>query len=210
MAVIEKLASSRGRRDEEPNIALAKEIAFRGNRAAVEELTQALHGKDKAVKSDAIKVLYELGALKPTLIADHVEDFVKLLGSTDNRLVWGAMTALGSIADIRADKIWQNIEPVIKATQTGSVITQDWGVRVLATVAAKHERYRSRLFPFLMLFLQACEPKDFPRHLESIVPAINADGMKAVLELVEQRRVVLNATQAKRVDRVVKSLGTAG
>ncbi|NUQ06049.1 MAG: hypothetical protein HUU31_19320 [Anaerolineae bacterium] len=44
-------------------------------------------------------MLYEIGYAVPDLIADYAADFLALLGSRDNRMVWGGMTALGVIAD---------------------------------------------------------------------------------------------------------------
>src|SRR5262245_34684369 len=107
MTVLDKLASALGRSDEVPNQTLAKEIAESGDKAAGRELGENLSNSDKAIQSDCIKALYEIGAIKPDMIAGYVDDFVKLLGSRNNRLVWGGMTALGAIADRKAADIWK-------------------------------------------------------------------------------------------------------
>jgi hypothetical protein len=44
-------------------------------------------------------VLYELGYLAPELIADYVGDFIKLLKHENNRIDWGGMIALSTVAD---------------------------------------------------------------------------------------------------------------
>src|SRR5690606_38660222 len=123
------------------------------------------------IRSDCIKVLYEIGAIKPELIEDYVDEFVALLKHQDNRLVWGGMTALGTMAHRQSDAIAQHIDTLIDTTENGSVITQDWGIRVLSTICAENAQYAEKIFPFLMDFLNASRPKDVPRHAESILIA---------------------------------------
>ena len=100
MKVLSKIASALNRRDEEPNQELAKEIVETTNKEAVEELVENLTNKNKAIQNDCIKVLYEIGEHQPAMIADHMDSFLALLNSKNNRLQWGAMTALNGISTI--------------------------------------------------------------------------------------------------------------
>src|SRR5258708_3221405 len=109
MTVLNKLASALGRGDEIPNQALAKQLATSEDKDAIRELVDNLSNPDKAIQSDCIKVLYEVGSLKPKLISPYVSEFIKLLRSRDNRLVWGSMTALGAIADQKAAEIGRQV-----------------------------------------------------------------------------------------------------
>jgi hypothetical protein len=206
MSVLNKLASALNRSDEVPNQLLAKAIAEAGDAAAVRELVDNLSNQDKAIQSDCIKVLYEIGALKPDLIAGYSAVFLDLLRSRNNRLGWGAMTALGAIAPLRAGDIGRRLDEVIGATDKGSVITQDWGIRVLAAVAASDKSYEKRILPFLTTFLQKCPPKDLPRHAESILPAVNAGNRAAILSILENRKSSLKAAQAKRLEKVMRKM----
>ena len=63
MSALAQLATSLGRVDELPNIALAERIVQEKNVPDVRELVEILNGKDKALKSDALKALYEVGYL---------------------------------------------------------------------------------------------------------------------------------------------------
>ncbi len=206
MSILNKLASALNRSDEVPNQILAKEIAEAGDTAAVQELVDNLSCKDKAIQSDCIKVVYEIGALKPDLIADYSDEFLDSLRSRNNRLVWGAMTALGAIAPLRAGDIGRRIDEVIWATDKGSVITQDWGIRVLAEVAASDQTSEQRILPFLVDFLKKCPPKDLPRHAESVLPAVNSDNRAAILSILENRKSSLKAAQAKRLEKVIRQM----
>ncbi|WP_254527417.1 MULTISPECIES: hypothetical protein [unclassified Sphingobacterium] len=64
----DRLASVLGRRDEEPNILLAQEIAQNNDKNAIEELFQLIQGKQKDLQNDSIKVLYEIGEISPQIL----------------------------------------------------------------------------------------------------------------------------------------------
>lgn len=74
--MLDRIAFFQNRRDEVPNQQLAKELAESENRAGVKEIAAAnLQSKNHNVQSDCLKVLYEIGYLKPDLIADYTPDF---------------------------------------------------------------------------------------------------------------------------------------
>jgi hypothetical protein len=206
MSILSQLASAQNRADEVPNQRLAQQIAESQNAEAVAELVANLSNRDKAIQNDCIKVLYEIGARKPELIAGYVDAFIGLLSSRNNRLVWGGMTALGQIADQKAAEIWQHVDVIVDATKSGSAITQDWGVRVLSALSAKDTTYEARIFPFLKHFLETCPPKDLPRHAESVLVAVNRANRDGILSLLQNRKSSLKPAQAKRVEALIRKL----
>lgn len=113
--MIEKLAYSLGRNDEEPNIELVLELIETKNNNGIKEIVDGINNPIKQIANDCIKVLYEIGEREPKLIAEYVKVFIRLLKSRNNRLVWGAMTALTKIAPITPREIFDNLEIVIKA-----------------------------------------------------------------------------------------------
>ena len=173
MSVINRIAYYQGRHDEGPNQELARELAHAADTAGIHEIAENLWHKNQSVRSDCLKVLYEIGYIKPDLIADYVADFLRLLGDRNNRMVWGAMIALATIADQRPHEIWGQIDDVIAAVNTGTLITVVWGVKTLARVAAADPSYHARLFPILLDHLRTCIPHDVPMHAESMLPAVN-------------------------------------
>ena len=108
MSVLNKLACSQGRRDEAPNQELARELAETENRAGIKEIAENLWNKDKKIQNDCVKVLYEVGYKKPELISDYVGDFLKLLKSANNRLVWGGYPFCGLRGGIQL--CWASID----------------------------------------------------------------------------------------------------
>jgi hypothetical protein len=208
MSVLSRLASARGHRDEAPNKELARDLARRKDQAAIAELAASLKSPDVSVQSDCIKVLYEVGAIEPELIAHHAAEFLDLLGSKNNRMVWGAMTALACIAPLRAAFLYSNIDPIKRAMRSGSVITVDNAVKAIAAVAAAKKAYGASLFPILLSHLRTCRPKEIPQHAESTLPAVDRDNREDFLAVLRGRTRELTPSQAARVRRIIRRLET--
>lgn len=206
MSTLEKIAFYQNRRDEVPNQLLAKELSETKNMEGIHEIAENLGNKNKNIRSDCLKVLYEIGYLDPGLIADFVDDFLKLTKSKDNRMVWGAMIGLAAIADLRPDEIWAQIDDVIRVTESGSVITQVWGIRALAKVAAADEKYKEKIFPYLLEQIRSCIPRDVPTHAGSILPALDKQNKAEFLAVMEARRAALTSAQMTKFRKVLKQV----
>jgi len=209
MSVLNKIAYYQKRRDEVPNQELAHELAKSEDRFGIHEIAENLWTKNKNIRSDCLKVLYEIGYLRPDLIADYVEDFLKLLLDRDNRMVWGAMIGLATIADLRPHEIWEHIDDVICAVEEGSLITVVWGVRTLAHVAAVDRTYHARLFPILLAQLQSCNPRDVATHAESMLCAVDRANPGSFLGVLEKRKPEMTPSQLARLKRVIKKVQTS-
>ena len=199
-----KIAYYQERRDEVPNQELARSLAKARDRSGIREIAGGLWHKNKGIRSDCLKVLYEIGYLNPGLIADYVEDFLKLLNDKENRMVWGGMIALATIADRRPKEIWQQIEDVVRVTKRGTVITLVWGVRTMARVAAANPRYRKALFPVLLGYVRTSIPRDVPTHAESMLCAVTKSNSKEFLGVLEKRRKELSPSQTVRLKTVIR------
>jgi hypothetical protein len=206
MSTLQRIAYFQNRRDEVPNQELAKELATKKDRKGIGEIAENLWNKDQNVQSDCLKVLYEIGYLQPELVAPYADDFLKLLHSRNNRLVWGAMIALSTVADLQADAIYPHVEDVQHVMDQGSVITRDNGVKVLALVASQNAVYSKQIFPYLLQHLETCRPKDVPQHAEKIAVAVNARNRKQFIAVLEKRLIDLSGSQAARVKKVIKEV----
>ncbi|HEX7712484.1 MAG TPA: hypothetical protein VF531_00570 [Bacillota bacterium] len=207
VSVMDKLASSLGRNDEVPNQELARELCRTGDRNSIHELVQLLFSGSAAIQNDSIKVLYEIGEVQPELIADDVEAFIRLLTSKNNRLIWGAMTALSTIAPIRAYKIYENVDLIFKAIKQGSVITVDNGVSVLAKVGSVKNEYETVILPFLLDHLASCKPREVAQHSERSMIIANTGNKVHFIQVLEQRMQDLTPAQQVRVKKVIKKVG---
>ena len=208
MSVLDRIAFFQNRRDEVPNQQLAKELAETENRVGIKEIAANLQNKNQNVQSDSLKVLYEIGYLKPGLISDYTGDFLVLLKSKNNRMVWGAMIALATVADKKPNEIYAKLADVTAAMDKGTLITLVWGTKTLAKVAAAGQPYKQKIFPILITQLKKCLPRDVPMHAESILPAIDAENKEEFLRILENRKPEMTVSQLARLKKVTKNLIT--
>ena len=161
------LASSLGRRDEKPNIDLARNIVQAKNRKAIDELIQLCQGRERKLAADAIKVIYEIGYVQPALIKDLVYILLDLLNTKHNRLQWGAMTALNTLGTVCPGELYQNTSRIIDTMHTGTVITKDAGVKLLVELASDANRSQE-IIPILLEFIQDAPLNQFPTYCQRI------------------------------------------
>ena len=204
MSIITSLASSLGRRDEVPNQELARALVARKDKTGIREIAENLWNKDKNIQADCIKVLYEIGYLEPKLVADYAGDFVKLLKSRNNRLVWGGMTALAEAAKANPDAVFKHLDEIKKAKETGSVITVDNAISTLAWTAAANRKYNEAIFPYLLKHLSSGRPKEVPQHSEKTLPAVNSSNKADFIKVLEKRMEDLSGSGLARVKKVIK------
>ena len=204
MTALERIAHFQNRRDEVPNQALARELASTKDVDGVREIAENLWNANKGIQADCLKVLYEVGYLDPSLIAEYAQDFVRLLHSHNNRLVWGAMIALATVADLKPQVVVAHLDEIRKAMDNGSVITMDNGVQILARAASKDERYARELLPHLLEHLRTCRAANVPQHAEKSLPAINAGNKQLFIAVLTRRTSDLSGSALERVRKVIK------
>lgn len=204
MPIIEKLASSLGRNDEVPNQELAKDLCRTKDTNSIKELVDCLFNANSAIKNDSIKVLYEIGEAQPELISAYTADFIKLLTGKNNRLIWGAMTALATIAHLNPDPIFNEIDLIFDVIKKGSVITVDNGISVLAKVAAVKQKYEKKILPFILEHLETCRPREVAQHSERSMVMANSENKQEFQRVLEKRLPDLTPPQLVRVKRVLK------
>ena len=205
MSILNKIAFYQDRRDETPNQELAQALSQTRNQADIREIAENLWNKEPNIQSDCLKVLYELGYLAPELIAEYADDFLKLLKHHNNRIVWGGMIALSTVADLKAAEIFPHVDEIVQVMEKGSVITIDNGIKVLALVASQKEDFRKVFFPTLLEHLRTCRPKEVPQHAEKSLPAITAGNKSDFIRVLEKRLEDMTASQTARLKKIIKT-----
>ena len=205
MSILNEIAYYQNRRDEVPNQDLARELARTRNAADIREIAANLWNKEANIQSDCLKVLYELGYLVPELIEDYAGDFLKLLKHRNNRMVWGSMIALSTIAARKADELIGHLPEIIKTMEAGTVITNAAGIKILADMAASKEEYRPRIIPYLLKRLADSRSVDTPRYAERIAPAVGAAYKAEFVHLLETRMESATASRLSRLKKILKA-----
>jgi len=206
MSVLNKLAISLGRRDEAPNIELAKHIAGKNDKNAVRELVETLSNTNKAIRHDCIKTLYETGYLNPSLISDYSKQFIEQLDSKNNRMQWGAMTALSSIAKKETKELFKALPKIIDVVDKGSVITKDHCYKIMCGLSAD-KTLAPKVFPLMMEHLLKSPANQLPKYAEETLPFVTDKNQGVLLRTLKKRLEDAGAPAKKaRLEKVIKKL----
>jgi hypothetical protein len=204
--MLEKLAYSLGRNDEEPNTELARELAGTKNKKGIKEIVEGLSNPKGQVANDCIKVLYEIAEISPDLVSEYAGNFIQLLKSRNNRLVWGSMTALSKIVSLNTEEVFKNLDTIVMAYEKGSQITVDNSISVFAELAKADKKYEKKVFPIIMGHLEKCRPKDVGQHSERAFVCINKNNSEIFKETLLKRYGSLTDAQKKRIEKLLKKL----
>jgi len=206
MNVIENLSSSLNRTDQEPNQQLARQIILTEDQEAITELIKNLSNPNKTIQSDCIKVLYEIGEQKPDLISEHLEVFTALLQSKNNRLVWGALSALDKISNLYPDKIYRDLPEILDAADKGSVISKDHAVNILIKLAG-NKKYHDEAFILLLGQLSACPLNQLPMYAENAMVVVSEEYKTGFLQILQSRLTEFEKeSKRKRVEKVIEKM----
>jgi hypothetical protein len=191
-----------------PNQDLAKQITAKNDKAGVQELVDHLSHKSKDIQNDCIKVLYEIGVLKPALIASYAKVFLALLVHKNNRLQWGGMTALSCITLENPKAIYAALPKIMDAANNGSVITRDQAVNILIKLCSV-KQYADAAFTLLVEQLTSCPTNQLPMYAENSIPVINEKNKARFIKALSSRFDDLEKdTQRKRIEKVIKKVNS--
>ena len=100
------------------------------------------------------------------MICDYAGDFISGLYSKNNRLVWGCMMALAKIAHMAYQPIYERLDAIVSAYESGSTITVDNSISVFAGLCKGSDEVENIVLPILLAHLKKCRPKEVAQHAE--------------------------------------------
>ncbi|QYO76738.1 hypothetical protein [Devosia salina] len=204
-SIADRLSGALGRRDEGPNVALAEDIAAAKDKAGVAELIDLVRSGTTRQRNDAMKVLYEIGARDPELIGGHCPVFLEALGSRTNRQVWGAMSALDMVAEIRAREIAAELPKIIEAADRGSVIAKDRCTSLLTKLA--RAGYADMAVPILVERLKSAAPNQFPTYAEETASVVTPEAKPGLIETIRERLASMSQrAKRERMEKLLRKL----
>jgi len=206
MNVLEKLASASGKREQDLNMALAQEIARSEDTKAIENLIAGLANKSKAIRHDCIKVLYEIAEAAPSLLKSQTAYFIELLQHKDNRMQWGAMTALSAMVAETPQLLFDNLAAILQIADEGSVITKDHCVKILVSLS-QDKKYTATTIPLLLDQILKSPNNQLPSYAEQALPVIDENNKGHFRKILESRLPeVAPESKRKRVEKVLKKM----
>jgi len=208
MDILAELSSNQGRRDQDPNQALAKKIAVEDDRAACAALIDIVQNGKRAARHDAIVVAYEVATAKPELMRDHAETFFALLSDSDNRMCWGAMDAILHLADLMPARVMADLDALCTAADTSSVIAKDRLMALLAKLNGYPE-FAPTVTPVILNRLRHAAVNQFPMYAELAAETQPANEMNSLVSIIETRRDTISyPAKKKRLDKLLRKIAT--
>lgn len=205
--IASRLAHARGRRDEEPNVQLAEELAASGDVEGIARIAEIAITGSRPAQNDAIKVLYEVGARNADLLRPHLRGFLQLMQSRNNRMVWGALTALAHLARVDADPIADNLDAILEAADAGSVIARDQAVQILIALKAKPS-LASGATAHMLARLRSAAVNQLPMHAEQIHAVLEAQDYPKFREVLTMRLAdAMPQSKRRRIETIIRKLG---
>ena len=202
MSSLDRLATTLGRRDEIPNIELAQSLVAARDEEGVQELVDALSRGPAPIAADAIKVLYEAGAIDPSIIAPYAAEFAALLRSRNNRMVWGAASALHAISLGAPEAVTPHLPTLMDAVASGSVITADRGIGAIANGALGD----AAATEFVLDHLRTCGAKYVPLRGEYSLGAVTAANAARFADVLEGRLDEQSTGGRARLKRLLRRI----
>lgn len=204
MSVRDQLASALGRNDERPNVALAEHLAAAQDHAGIAELAAALSDPTVAVQNDAIKVLYEIGDRRPELAASHLTAFLALLGSRNNRNIWGALSAIDTVTALVPKDVAARLDAILAAADRSSVIAKDKLMSILSKLARADD---PRAMSILLDRLETAATNQLPMYAELAALAVSRRDAPRLRRIIGMRLADIDQpAKRRRLEKVIKSL----
>ena len=205
--VAARLAHALGRKDEEPNLALADALVREADTHGIAALADIVRGGSRAARHDAIKVLYEIGARQPGLLRPHAPLFLAQMSSADNRMIWGALTALAALSQSNPELVAPHLDAILSAADAGSVIARDQAVLILIALA-RRPGLRQAAIGHLFNRLRSVAVNQLPMAAERIAAALDCTEHAEFRQILTRRLSEdLPASKRRRLEKVMAKLG---
>lgn len=206
ISVLSHLASSIGRRDQNPNKELAEKIIRDNKTDWIKELVNNVNNKSRVIQGDCIKVLDEISAIKPELISPYTEEILQILKSKNNRMIWGSMAVLDNICLLNPSYFFNTLPDIMSALDSASVITRDHGVKIL-TKLAKTPDYYQTVWPLYIEQLQNSPENQFPSYTEWGAAVVQKQDLGEFIAIIKEHLLSINQTsRINRLNKVLKAL----
>jgi hypothetical protein len=140
------------------------------------------------------------------LISKFDSEFLALLNHKNNRMIWGAMSALDAIASHNPGGIYKQLPAILNASDKGSVITKDGAMSILTKLAAVPE-YSKNALTLLLGQFKTCATNQLPMYSENAVNLIPMALKKDFIKVLQSRMPEIEKeSKQKRVQKVIRKL----
>lgn len=170
-----------------PTSSLAGEIVAGTSGVSLDQVVAQLSDPKDAASQQAARVVEELSATKPELLAPHIELLVTLLGSSRQRVAQTAAHCLPILARVTPAKVAKQLKTMQAAFPDASEVAKDGLVRTFVALCVASVTYQKRLIESFELALRTADAKQLPGWVEHILPALKGEPYAQARAVAEQR-----------------------
>ena len=205
-SIVQRLASSLNRRDEQPNIELAVELAQSGDPQPLDELFNITNCASKPLRHDALKTLYETALRNPQMLLAYKQQFVDLLSSSDNRMIWGTIQALDVLTRLAPDFIVSKLDLILDAADRSSVVAKDKTMSILSKLN-DFQKFSEQITPIFLMRLKHSAPNQFPMYAELAAATMPETAVSQLIQIIKERqKSIASPAKQKRLNKILQKL----
>jgi hypothetical protein len=202
MHVSKKLSSALGHRDQGPNRALAREMIGRDDELQLKELVDCFQTQpSKEWQNDCVLTIAWVAEESPELVTPYADMLIVNLNSSINRVIWGSMISISAIVHLVPDKIYQALPKILDAIEASTVITRDYGFRVLASLYFLPKYQEDTLF-IILEQLRMAPSNQIGQYTDRLLAVFNPKHKEQVLNtLTERLQELSNPHHIRRLNK---------
>lgn len=190
--------------DQNPDQDLAFRLAVANDKQAVEELAEQLNHSEKESQRACIRLLLEIGAINPELIAPLAPVFLEFIKESSNPLKSEGMKALALLVFENPSFIYKSLPVILEAAGKGSEKTRTETVHILVQLC-QIPVFAAASFAYLLDLLRESSVNQLPRYVERMREILNEDNKGRVLEMLNKRLDEQEEDlKRKQIEQVIK------
>lgn len=178
---------------------LAAQIVAGTSELGLQHYARALEHENPHTASQAARVVEEVVALKPELVAPHIERLVRLLTSENPRVVQACATSLPLLTRVAPAKVARHLERLRGGYDGATDVAKDGMVRIFVALCIASVAYQKRVIDVLEGALAQTDPKTLQRWTELVLPALKGEPHAQARAVVEQRLPEIPRPQAEKI-----------
>ncbi|MEQ9403227.1 MAG: hypothetical protein RIM99_06580 [Cyclobacteriaceae bacterium] len=207
MDVSKRLSFSLDHRDQGPNKKLAKDIVDSQDKELLEELIQLLESRPAAgLQKDCAVTLAYVAEQSPRMLTPYTTQMINNMDASVNRVIWGSMMVLAHIAPLVSQELYSELPKIMDAMDKGTVVTRDYGFRILVELYQVDEIKEDMLY-IILEQLAKSPGNQLGQYAERFMPVVTVDHKPTFIKTLEERRGDLtNEHHLKRLTKNLKKL----
>ena len=207
ISLISQLSFSQNRRDQGPNRALALKISDSGDLGMLKELIDFFKTKPhKELQKDCVLTMAWVAETSPQMIVPYADVLIENFDSPINRVVWGSMIALAEIRDQISEKLFEALPKILDAMDAGTVVTRDYGFRILVSLYTL-PGYQDDLLYVILEQIRMAPDNQLGQYTEKLMAVLNPIHKDLLYDVMVERLPELsNPHHIKRLNKNVLKL----